>query len=96
MLYTGRDRAENRRLGIVRSLDGVHWERLRESALFEGTAPWMSKVVCDPHVEPGENGALRIWFGGGSIPHPAENIAGAIGYATLELMPTDMPAQQKQ
>ena len=94
MLYTGRDRAENRRIGIVRSLDGVQWERLKETAIFAGTAPWMAKVVCDPHVEPGENGGFRIWFGGGSIPHPAENIEGAIGYATLELMPTDLPARQ--
>ncbi|HZO55248.1 MAG TPA: hypothetical protein VFB63_21245 [Bryobacteraceae bacterium] len=96
MLYTGRDRGETRRIGIVRSLDGVRWERLKETALFAGTAAWMSRVVCDPHVEPGQNGSFRIWFGGGSIPHPAENIAGAIGYATLDLMPTDIPAQQKQ
>jgi len=93
MLYTGRDKAEQRRIGVVRSLDGVHWERLQEAALFAGSAPWMSKVVCDPHVEPGEKGSFRIWFGGGSIPHPAENLAGAIGYATLELAPTDMPAR---
>src|SRR5262249_36555095 len=27
MLYTGRDRSEHRRIGLARSLDGVHWER---------------------------------------------------------------------
>lgn len=94
MLYTGRDRAEFRRLGAARSLDGVQWERVGESAVFGGTADWMAKVVCDPHVEPGGQGGFRLWFGGGSVAHPAENIAGAIGYATLELMPTDLPARQ--
>ena len=87
MLYTGRDHAEKRRIGLARSADGVRWERVRESAVFAGTAPWMAQVVCDPHVEPGNDGTLRIWFGGGSIPHPAENIAGAIGYATLRWEP---------
>ncbi|MBN8731847.1 MAG: hypothetical protein J0L64_14990 [Acidobacteria bacterium] len=94
MLYTGRDRAEYRRLGAARSLDGVHWERVGESAVLAGTADWMAKVVCDPHVEPGEQGGFRLWFGGGSVAHPAENVAGAIGYATLELTPTDLPARQ--
>ena len=30
MLYTGRDRRENRRIGLARSRDGVRWERLSE------------------------------------------------------------------
>jgi hypothetical protein len=34
MLYTGRDAQQNRRLGMARSTDGVHWEKL--PAAFRG------------------------------------------------------------
>src|SRR5262249_54281045 len=49
MLYTGRDRVENRRLGLARSTDGVHWQKL--PVVFSGSQPWDSKVICDPTVE---------------------------------------------
>jgi predicted GH43/DUF377 family glycosyl hydrolase len=91
LLYTGRDRAENRRLGAARSKDGVRWERLGVLALPPGAGGWMSKVVCDPHVERGPGESWQVWFGGGDLPHPAENIHGAIGYATLHFVPTDLP-----
>ncbi|MBM3795641.1 MAG: exo-alpha-sialidase [Acidobacteria bacterium] len=86
MLYTGRDRTERRRLGLASSPDGVHWERWRDSvAILSGEAPWNSAVLCDPTVLPdsARPGILRLWFGGGDVPHPAENIHGAIGYAEL-------------
>ena len=82
---------------LIKQPQGVVMRRIAEvgeSAVFAGTSHWMQKVVCDPHVEPGEQGAFRLWFGGGSVAHPAENVAGAIGYATLELAPTDLPARQ--
>lgn len=80
MLYTGRDRHENRRLGLAVSHDGVHWERRPE--VFTGNAPWMSKVICDPTIEPLSNG-VRVWFGGGDQPRPAERLNGQVGVATL-------------
>ncbi len=86
MLYTGRDRAERRRLGLASSVDGVRWERWRDSAaILSGDAPWNVAVVCDPTVlpDPSRPGTFRLWFGGGDVPHPAENIHGAIGYAEL-------------
>ncbi len=76
MLYTGRDTAENRRMGLARSTDGVRWAKL--PAVFAGTEAWDSKVICDPAVD-GE----RVWFGGGDVARPDENIHGQIGYATL-------------
>jgi len=84
MLYTGRDRAEMRRLGLAWSRDGVRWTRYWEAAFLAGTQGWNSSVVCDPAVEVTESGA-RVWFGGGDVAHPAENIHGQIGMATLHM-----------
>lgn len=80
MLYTGRDRNEVRRMGLARSGDGVHWERT--PLVIAGSQGWNSKVVCDATVivEPNR---IRVWFGGGDVAHPAENINGQIGYGEL-------------
>jgi predicted GH43/DUF377 family glycosyl hydrolase len=83
MLYTGRDRRENRRIGLARSRDGVRWERVSESALISGDRPWNSRVVCDPEVEVAPEG-VRVWFGGGDRPQPAENLNGQIGTGWLK------------
>ncbi len=80
MLFTGRDAQENRRLGLARSSDGVHWEK--QAAVFSGAHEWDSKVICDPTVL-AEGGQIRVWFGGGNVAAPAENVNGQIGYATL-------------
>ena len=72
---------ENRRLGLARSLDGVHWTRL--PAVFQGSQAWNSKVLCDPTVLV-EDGTVRVWFGGGDVASPDENLHGQIGYGTLQ------------
>jgi predicted GH43/DUF377 family glycosyl hydrolase len=82
MLYTGRDRAEHRRLGLARSADGAHWEREPTFAPVAGDQLWDSQVLCDPTVL-FEGGRLRVWFGGGDVPHPVANIHGQIGTAVL-------------
>ncbi len=82
MLYTGRDRQECRRLGMARSRDGVGWQKVSEHAVFEGRQAWCSRVVCDPTVEPGAE-VTRVWFGGGDVATPAENLNGQIGLAVL-------------
>ena len=82
MLYTGRDRREYRRLGLARSQDGVQWERL-PSPVISGEREWNSKVVCDPSVM--VNGdTVRVWFGGGDVARPDENLNGQIGYGELK------------
>lgn len=86
MLYTGRDRRENRRIGLARSHDGVRWERFSESALISGDQPWDARVVCDPEVEVTPDG-IRVWFGGGDRPEPAENLNGQIGMGWLRVSP---------
>jgi len=80
MLYTGRDAREHRRLGMARSTDGVHWEKL--PAVFEGSQPWDNRVICDPTIEL-QDGRLTAWFGGGDAPSPDENLNGQIGAAAL-------------
>jgi predicted GH43/DUF377 family glycosyl hydrolase len=81
MLYTGRDRTERRRIGMARSRDGVHWEKLR-TPLLAGDEAWNTKVICDPEVEQ-QGDRVRVWFGGGDVAHPVENIHGRIGVGWL-------------
>ena len=83
MLYTGRDRFEYRRIGLAWSRDGIRWERLPANTILAGAEGWDSKVVCDPSVLQ-VNGQIRVWFGGGDVATPAENLHGQIGFATLE------------
>ncbi|MGO9261332.1 MAG: hypothetical protein ACLQU1_34255 [Bryobacteraceae bacterium] len=81
MLYTGRDAGENRRLGLARSTDGVGWKKL--PAVFSGAEAWDSKVMCDPSVVL-EGPQIRVWFGGGDVARPDENLHGQIGLAILK------------
>jgi predicted GH43/DUF377 family glycosyl hydrolase len=80
MLYTGRDVHENRRLGLARSTNGVHWQKL--PAVFAGSEAWDSKVICDASVSATDS-EVRVWFGGGDVAHPDENIHGQIGFGIL-------------
>ena len=83
MLYTGRAWDEKRRIGLAKSKDGIHWEKLAHPP-FAGAAAWDSAVICDPTVEVGADG-VRVWFGGGDIARPDERLNGQIGFATLQI-----------
>ena len=76
----GRDTGENRRLDLARSTDGVHWRKLR--TVFSGDQPWDAKVICDPTVEVAGS-VIRVWFGGGDVASPDENLHGKIDMAIL-------------
>ena len=80
MLYTVRDFAENRYLRLARSTDGVRWTKL--PVQYKGTQAWNSKVICDPTVVV-DGGRILVWFGGGDVASPDENLHGQIGFATL-------------
>ena len=76
MLYTGRDRTRTGALGLARSTDGV---RLDEAAGASSRAPSLElKVICDPTVVP-DGERVRVWFGGGDVASPDENLHGQIG-----------------
>lgn len=83
MLYTGRDKKEWRRIGIAVSTDGMHWKKVGEKALIDVGEGWNSRVVCDPEVEVQRDGSVKVWFGGGDRPEPAENLHGQIGFGVL-------------
>ncbi len=83
MLYTGRAHDEQRRMGLARSVDGVHWERDSSFAPIAGAEAWDSKVICDPSVELTSEGTVRVWFGGGDVPSPDHNLDGQIGVGVL-------------
>lgn len=85
MIYTARNRAEIRRMGLARSADGVHWRKVNEPVIA-GSAYWNNKVVCDASVLPSGD-TVRVWYGGGTVAHPAERINGQIGYGELTLLP---------
>ena len=80
MLYTGRDRNEQRRLGLARSLNGVAWEKL--PTVFAGDQAWNSKVLCDATVL-SEDNHTTVWYGGGDVARPDQNIHGQIGIAEM-------------
>ena len=81
MLYTGRDKDENRRMGLAYSRDGIAWKRMA-SPVISGGQDWNAKVVCDASVlVSGER--VRVWFGGGNVAQPAERLNGQIGYGEL-------------
>ena len=82
MLYTGRDAHEDRRLGLARSADGVHWARVTKEAVLAGSEGWDAHVVCDPTVIV-DGGRVKVWFGGGDAASPDENLRGQIGVGTL-------------
>jgi predicted GH43/DUF377 family glycosyl hydrolase len=82
MLYTGRDRHENRAIGAAESPDGVRWTRTDRIPVLAGEQPWNRKVICDPTVLPGDGG-WHVWFGGGDVASPDERLNGQIGYAFL-------------
>jgi predicted GH43/DUF377 family glycosyl hydrolase len=85
MIYTGRDRREYRRLGLARSQDGVRWERL-PAPVISGEQEWNDKVICDPSVMV-DGDVVRVWFGGGNVARPDENVNGQIGYGELRVAP---------
>jgi predicted GH43/DUF377 family glycosyl hydrolase len=79
MLYTGRDAHEVRTLGLASSADGVHWRRLK-TITGEG---WNAKVLCDPTVIV-HSGQIELWFGGGDVASPDENLHGQIGTGWIQ------------
>ena len=83
MLYTGRDRPEHRKIGLAKSSDGIHWERDTKFTPIAGSEAWDREVICDPTVEVTPQG-VRVWFGGGDVASPDQNLHGQIGMGMLK------------
>lgn len=82
MLYTGRAKDEQRRLGLAHSRDGLAWIRMPDFVIA-GEQAWNRAVIADPAVEPRIDGSVRVWFGGGDIAKPDQSIHGQIGVGLL-------------
>jgi sucrose-6-phosphate hydrolase SacC (GH32 family) len=82
MLYTGRDKKEQRRMGLAHSVDGVRWVRV-PNFIAAGSNSWDSQVICDPSVEQMPDGSIRVWFGGGDVARPDQGLHGQIGLGVL-------------
>lgn len=79
MLYTGRNSAEQRNIGIAVSTDGVNWKKMNYDGLFQlGGDKWNSQVRCDTTLLD-EGDSITVWYGGGNIASPDENLNGSIG-----------------
>lgn len=87
MLYTGRAASEYRNVGYAVSLDGVQWRKISSAGLMDASkiGPWASKVICDTTFYPANGGKWNVWFGGGSVADPAQNIEGEIGMFTVDI-----------
>lgn len=82
MLYTGRAKDEQRRLGLAHSRDGVAWMRVPDFVIA-GDQVWNRAVIADPSVEPRVDGSVRVWFGGGDTARPDQGTNGQIGVGLL-------------
>jgi hypothetical protein len=82
MLYTGRSVHEQRAVGLAKSTDGIHWERDSTFPIIKGNQPWDREVLCDPTLEVGPH-EIRVWFGGGDVASPDQNLHGQIGLGFL-------------
>jgi hypothetical protein len=89
MLYTGRNLQEDRDIGYAVSADGVNWKKMTISGLFgaRNRFAWNSHVICDTTLMDNADGSISVWYGGGDVADPAENVHGQIGYFTFTAMP---------
>lgn len=80
MLYTGRSSQEQRNIGVAVSRDGVHWKKLCYQGIIDlASNTWDNQVICDTTLWPEDDGTFSVWYGGGDVADPAQNLNGQIG-----------------
>ena len=85
MVYTGRNANEQRNIGIAVSSDGVTWKKHNYEGivdLFGNT--WNNQVICDTTLMEDDDGSILVWYGGGNVPSPDENLNGNIGLCRMK------------
>lgn len=88
MLYTGRSYDEARDIGVAVSLDGVNWRKLSTKGMFPIRLPhtWDSAVITDTSLLLNDaTGKLDIWYGGGDVKSPDQNLNGNVGYMVADI-----------
>lgn len=61
LYYLGQDRARRQRLGVARSNDGVHWEKLRSNPILE-----LGAAGAESSFDENGLGEPAVWSSGGS------------------------------
>lgn len=89
MLYTGRDAREHRNLGYAISMNGISWKKMTTKGIVDNSkfGSWASKVICDStFIE--INNEITVFFGGGDVASPDQNLNGKIGSFLFKADPT--------
>lgn len=84
MLYTGRNASEQRNIGLAVSVDGVNWKKYNTEGLFTGNTDWNRQVICDTTFLLCM-GDLNVYYGGGDVASPDENLNGSIGLFKVDI-----------
>jgi hypothetical protein len=84
MLYTGRNAAEQRNIGLAVSLNGIDWKKMSSEGEFERIEAWNSEVICDTTFMKLDD-ALVVYYGGGNVASPDQNLNGMIGMFELNI-----------
>lgn len=86
MLYTGRNAMEQRNIGVAISLDGVTWKKLNYQGIVDlSKNVWNNQVICDTSLIRNDDGKYNVWYGGGNVPSPDQNLNGQIGMFVIDL-----------
>lgn len=86
MLYTGRNAEEQRNIGVAVSLDGVTWKKMNYQGIVDlSENTWNNQVICDTTLLEDTEGKCIVWYGGGNVPSPAQNLNGKIGRFEISL-----------
>lgn len=84
MVYTGRNAYEQRNLGLAISVDGVTWKKKSYKGIVNLTPnAWNAQVICDTTFVENSDGTVTMWYGGGNVASPDENLNGRIGVTNI-------------
>lgn len=79
LYYLGQNRAAQQRLGLARSSDGIHWEKLRSNPVLDLPAPaskaFDANGLGEPAVFVWKNSYWLLWTGRDSNEHRALRLA---------------------
>ncbi len=75
MLYTGRNAAEQRNIGVAVSLDGVTWKKLNYHGIVDlNKNTWNNQVICDTTLMKDKDGYIVVLYGGGNASIILDNV----------------------
>lgn len=83
MIYTGRNKNEQRNIGLAVSYDGVNFKKMNTQGIFENRSDWNSEVICDTTLMLVDDD-IWCWYGGGNVASPDQELNGKIGVVVLE------------